>query len=303
MSRTTNSSTLTTTVTPSGDSPTDIQFGGKYVNIVDTLDVQISLKDGAPDYRFADKWSSFKSVEDAHLKIPLIRKTYHSAPYDSLICMVENDEYNYVFPPVVSEETNTHTFVFGTDHRHGTNVLDVDNRVISYDGEADSHTDLMDFTNPALTEIRLIEDNGSTPDWCEISNIGKHSITVRCKGDGIRSPRSANILLAYAMKVNEKWRYINFRVQVAQSSRFQFEGNQHLVHSKGASGDDLKDGVQQVHENRTILYYYNPSNVAQSTDQRVELPIRLVALVLATAGRRGYGYTCGEMADCSIQYR
>ncbi|MBQ9603704.1 MAG: InlB B-repeat-containing protein, partial [Paludibacteraceae bacterium] len=274
LSRTTNSSTLTTTVTPSGDSPTDIQFGGKYVNIVDTLDVQISLKDGAPDYRFADKWSSFKSVEDAHLKIPLIRKTYHSAPYDSLICMVENDEYNYVFPPVVSEETNTHTFVFGTDHRHGTNVLDVDNRVISYDGEADSHTDLMDFTNPALTEIRLIEDNGSTPDWCEISNIGKHSITVRCKGDGIRSPRSANILLAYAMKVNEKWRYINFRVQVAQSSRFQFEGNQHLVHSKGASGDDLKDGVQQVHENRTILYYYNPSNVAQSTDQRVELPIR-----------------------------
>ena len=274
LSRTTNSSTLTTTVTPSGDSPTDIQFGGKYVNIVDTLDVRISLQDRAPDYRFADKWSSFKSVEDAHLKIPLIRKTYHSAPYDSLICSVADDEYTYVFPPVVSEETNTHTFVFGTDHRHGTNVLDVDNRVISYDGEADSHTDLMDFTDPSKTEIRLIEEDGSTPDWCEISGKTSNTITVRCKGDGIRSPRSANILLAYAMKVNEKWRYINFRVQVAQSSRFQFEGNQHLVHSKGASGDDLKDGVQQVHENRTILYYYNPSNVAQSTDQRVELPIR-----------------------------
>ncbi len=275
LSRTTNASTLTTTVTPTGDSPTEIQFGGKYVNIVDTLDVQISLKDGAPDYRFADKWSSFKSVEDAHLKIPLIRKTYHSAPYDSLICTVADDEYNYVFPPVVSAETNTHTFVFGTDHRQGTNVLDVDNRVISYEGDAHDHTDDMDFTNPALTEIRLIEADGSTPDWCEISEIGKHSITVRCKGNGIRSPRSANILLAYAMEVDGRWRYMNFRVQVAQSSRFQFEGNQHLVHSKGASGDDLKDGVQQVHENRTILYYYNPHvNNPQSTDQRVELPIR-----------------------------
>ena len=275
LSRTTNSTDLTTIVTPTGDSPTDIQFGGKYVNIVDTLDVRISLQDGAPDYRFADKWSSFKSVEDAHLKIPLIRKTYHSAPYDSLICTVADDEYTYVFPPVVSEETNTHTFVFGTDHRHGTNVLDVDNRVISYDGEADSHTDLMDFTDPSKTEIRLIEEDGSTPDWCEISGKTSNTITVRCKGDGIRSPRSANILLAYAMQVNTKWRYINFRVQVAQSSRFQFEGNQHLVHSKGASGDDLKDGVQQVHENRTILYYYNPHvNNPQSTDQRVELPIR-----------------------------
>jgi len=275
LSRSTNASTLTTTVTPSGSSPTNIQYGGKYVNIVDTLDVQISLQDEAPEYHFADQWSSFKSVEDAHLKIPLIRKTYHTAPYDSLICTVADDEYNYVFPPVVSGETNTHTFVFGTDHRHGTNILDVDNRVISSSGETDDHTGSMDFTNPALTEIRLIEADGSTPDWCEITEVTDNTITVHCIGDGIRSPRSANILLAYAMQVHEKWRYINFRVQIAQSSRFQFEGNQHLVHSKGASGDDLKDGVQQVHENRTILYYYNPHvNNPQSTDQRVELPIR-----------------------------
>ena len=277
LSRTTNASTLTTTVTPSGASPVNIQYGGKYVNIVDTLDVQISLQRDAPDYHFADKWSSFKSVEDAHLKIPLIRKTYHTAPYDSLICTVENDEYTYVFPPEISKDVNdTHTFIFGTDHRYGTNVLDVDNRVISYDGEADDHTGLMDFTDPALTEIRLIEEDGSTPDWCEISGKTSNTITVRCKGNGIRSSRSANIYLAYAMEVGEpkRWRYINFSVQVMQGSRFQYEGNQHLVHSKGASGDDLKDGVQQVHENKTILYYYNASAVEQSEDQRVELPIR-----------------------------
>ena len=277
LSRSTNSTDLTTIVTPSGDSPTEIQYGGKYVNIVDTLDVRISLRPEAPDYHFADQWSSFKSVEDAHLKIPLIRKTYHTAPYDSLICTVDRDEYTYVFPPEISEGVNdTHTFIFGTDHRFGTNILDVDNHVVSYSGEADSHTGSMDLDNPALAEIRLIEADGSTPDWCEITAVTDNTITVHCKGDGIRSSRSANIYLAYAMEVGDpkRWRYINFSVQVMQGSRFQYEGNQHLVHSKGASGDDLKDGVQQVHENKTILYYYNASGVEQSEDQRVELPIR-----------------------------
>ena len=272
----TNAGTLTTTVTPSDDSPTDIQYGGKYVNIVDTLDVQISLQNDAPDYRFADKWSSFTSVDDAHLKIPLIRKTYHELPYDSLICAVENDEYNYAFPPEVTEDVNdTHTFTLTTDHRTGTNILDVENRVVAfYTDTEDDHTDLMDFTDIDKAEIRLVEENGNTPDWCEISALGSNTITVRCKGNGIRSPRSASLYIAYTMEVKRRWRFINFRIQVNQLSRFQYAGNQNLVHSKGASGADLKDGVQQVHENKTILYYYNPSNTAQSTDQRVELPIR-----------------------------
>ena len=276
LSKTTNSGNLITTVTPAGDSPTDIQYGGKYVNIVDTLDVQISLQNDAPDYRFADKWSSFTSVDDAHLKIPLVRKTYHELPYDSLICAVENDEYNYAFPPEVTEDVNdTHTFTLTTDHRTGTNILDVENQVVAFDTDTeDDHTDLMDFTDIDKAEIRLVEENGNTPDWCEISGLGPNTITVRCKGNGIRSPRSATLYIAYTMEVKGRWRFINFRIQVNQLSRFQYAGNQNLVHSKGASGADLKDGVQQVHENKTILYYYNPSNTAQSTDQRVELPIR-----------------------------
>lgn len=274
LSKSTNAGSLTTTVTPAGDSPMNIQYGGKYVNIVDTLDVQISLQDDAPTYRFADKWSSFTSLEDAHLKIPLIRRTYHETPYDSLICEVESDEYYFVFPPEVTEGVNdTHTFTLGTDHRFGTNTLDVDNKVVAYVGEHDDHTDYMHLDNPALTEIRLMDENGNTPSWCEISNTTENTITVRCKENGIRSPRSANLYLAYTMEVKGVWRYINFRLQVMQSSRFQY-GNQNLVHSRGASGDTLVDGVQQVHENRNILYYYNPSNAAQSTDQRVELPVR-----------------------------
>ena len=264
---------LVTTVTPSGDSPLNKQYGGKYVNIVDTLDVVISLQDGAPTYRFADKWKDFTSVDDAHLKIPLIRRTYHEAPYDSLVCYPESDEYYFVFPPEVEGETAYHTFTLHTDHRWGTNILDVDGKVVSYTGTGDDYTGDMKLNNPDYAEVRLMDAKGNTPDWCEIHSLGTNTITVFCKGNGIRAPRSADLFLAYTMKVDNKWRYINFRLQVMQSSRFQY-GNQNLVHSKGASGDDLKDGVQQVHENKNVLYYYNPSNAAQSTDQRVELPIR-----------------------------
>ena len=275
LSTSTNTTTLETTVTPSGDSPLGTKYNGKYVNIVDTLDVRIILRDGAHSYGFKDKWSSYTSVEDAHLKIPMVRKTYHEAPYDSLLCTVDRDEYTYVFPPEVNGSNNTHTFTFRTAHLKGTNVLDVEGTSVAYtNAHDDDHTSNMRFRNPAMTEIRLMDEYGNTPDWCEISDTTDNTITVRCKGNGIRSPRSANIYLAYTLQVEGVWRYVNFRVQVMQASRFQYTGHQHLLHSKGASGDDLKDGVQQVHENRTIVYYYNPSNAAQSTDQRVELPIR-----------------------------
>ena len=278
LSISTNAATLVTTVTPAGNSPTEVRYPagtGPFVDIVDTLDVLLSLQTGAPVYRFKDKWSSYTSINDAHLKIPLIRKTYHSVPYDSLICVVEDDEYNYVFPSDISTGVNDeHTFTFYTDHRFGTHILGTDNEVVSYTGESDNQTSLMDFTNVDLAEIRLLDEYGNSPDWCEISSKGANTITVRCLGNGIRSPRSATLYLAYAMNVNDRFRFVNFRVGVAQLSRFQYANNQVLIHSKGASGQPLVDGIQQVHENKNIIYYYNPSNAAQSTDQRVELPIR-----------------------------
>ena len=273
-----DSVTMMTTVTPSGDSPLGTRSPagtGPFVNIVDTLDVQVSLQTGAHHYGFKDKWSEFSSVEDAHLKIPLVRRTYHEAAYDSILCTVDRDEYTYVFPPEVTESTNTHTFTFRTRQHQGTHILDTEGHTIAYtETHDDDHTEDMHLGNPAYAEIRLIDEYGDTPDWCEISSIGDHTVTIRCLGNGIRAPRSASVYLAYTLQTHGVWRYVNFRVQVMQASRFQYKGNQHLIHSEGASGAPLKDGVQQVHENRNIVYYYNPSNAAQSTDQRVELPIR-----------------------------
>ena len=248
------------------------------MNIVDTLDVVISLQGGAPDYRFASKWISFSSLEDAHLKIPLIRKTYHTAPHDSILCTVERDEYNYVFPAEVGGGT-THTFTLHTDHRTGASIMDIDNHVAAYTSESHDHTSAMDFTNPALTEIRLIDEYGNTPTWCEISAKGSNTITVRCTQNGIRSPRSAYVYIAYTMNVNGRWRYINFRLGVTQLSKFHYANNQVLIHSRGASGDTLADGVQQVHENRNTR--------RTQRDQQISVSSCRYASVTSTAGGAG----------------
>ncbi len=274
---------FTSTITPSGSSPMDVTIDGKYVNIVDTLRVTVGLQGGTPpDYRFKGDWSSFTSLSDACLKIPLIRKTYHTAPYDSLVCVPEGEEYNFTFPatlPTGVGADSTHTFYLSTVYRHGTNTLDADGHVVKYvASETDNLTDEMHLGNPSLAEIRLVDEYGKKPDWCEISAIGDSTVTMKCLKNGIRSPRSATLYFAYIVDVDGSegydYRYANFKLTVSQPSFFQYANNQTLVHSAGASGDPLMpDGRQQTHENKRILYYYNPGNYGK-VNQAVELPVR-----------------------------
>ena len=272
LSFTLNKSTLTTTVSTSGvtTSPTNVKIGGQYVNIVDTLHVTLSLKEGAPAYRFKDKWSSFKSIRDAELKIPLIRKTYHVAAYDSLVCTVAGDAYNHTFPNVIDPESpdSTYTFVLGTEQRTGHHVLDVDNTAVAVlDATTTDRTSLMNLSSKTLAEVQLVDEFGNTPSWCHISDKGTHSIEVTCTENGIRSPRTAYVYIAYIVTISEEIRFINIRLTVSQPSLYEYANNQHLVHSSGASGDPIgEDGMQQVHQNKRILYYY--------PDQNVELPVR-----------------------------
>ena len=279
----TNATDLTTTITPTPlptTSPTNVTIGGKYVNIVDTLVVTLSLKDGAPAYRFKD-WKNVNSLSDACLKIPLVRKTYHTAPYDSIICSVEGEEYNYAFPATlpkgvgVVESDSCHTFVLNTSHYTGTKTLDIDNNIIVYSaGDPVDLTSSMELNNINMAEIRLIDEYGKIPDWCEISAIGDHSVTVKCKKNGVRSPRLAYIYFAYIVTdENSQMQFVNYRLTISQASLFQYANNQTLTHSRGVTGDEKVNGMQQVHENKRVLYYYNPAPYAES-DQDVELPVR-----------------------------
>ena len=264
-----NTSTLTTTVSTSGatTSPTDVKIGGEYVNIVDTLHVTISLQEGAPAYRFKDKWSNFKSVDDAELKIPLIRKTYHDANYDSLACYVEGDEYNYTFPNTITTPVS-HTFTLGTVRRVGQHVLDVENTAVAVKSATETDiTDLMDLSDKDLAEIRLLDEFGKRPTWCRLGDKDENTIEVICTESGIRTPRTAYLYIAYIVVIDEQIRFVNYRLTVSQPSLYAYGNNQHLVHNSGASGDPLDaKGMQQVHENKRILYYY--------PDQDVELPVR-----------------------------
>ncbi|MBQ2067703.1 MAG: InlB B-repeat-containing protein, partial [Paludibacteraceae bacterium] len=259
------------TVSTSDDSPRNVTIGGKYVNIVDTLRVTLSLQTGAPAYRFKGDWSGFRSVSDAELKIPLIRKTYHEANYDSLVCVVEDDVYNHTFPNEI-DPLNPESFIFnlGTKNRTGRHVLDVANMTLEVlDGDETDVTvsGRMDLSSTAMAEVLLVDEYGNTPTWCRISGKTATSITVQCTQSGIRTPRTAYLRIFYIVMINSKMYVVTEQLTVSQPSYFQYANNQHLVHSPGASGDPLRaDGMQQVHENKRILYYY--------PDQDVELPIR-----------------------------
>lgn len=269
LSNTLNTSNLNTTVSTSSatTSPTNVTIGGKYVNIVDTLHVTVSLQSGAPAYRFKDKWSSFKSVKDAELKIPLIRKTFHVEAYDTVACLEVNEEFDHTFPNTVTTPVS-YTFNLATVQRTGYHVLDVQN--IVYDERDATETDIsagMDLNNKNLAAVQLTDAFGQTPDWCRLKAKDAKTITVECTKSGIRSPRTAYLRIVYIVTVNGQPRYVNYRLSVSQPSLYEYANNQHLVHSSGASGDPLDaKGMQQVHENKRILYYY--------PDQNVELPVR-----------------------------
>ncbi len=265
-----NAETLTTTISTSGaaTSPMNVKIDGKYVNIVDTLHVTISLQPGAPAYRFKDGWSSYQSVRDAELKIPLIRTTYHIDDFDSLACTVANDEYNYTFPNKVTlDPAVTHKFVLGTANYTGKQVLDVNNRPFAtIDSRVEDVTNKMDLSDKSLAEVRLMDDYGNTPSWCKITGKTKNTITVQCTENGIRSPRRAYIFISYVIMLGGDMRFVSQRLSVSQPSLYEYANNQQLIHSSGASGDPLVGGIQQVHENKRVLYYY--------PEQNVELPVR-----------------------------
>ena len=271
LSHSLNTTTLTTTVSTSGatTSPMSKTIGGKNVNIVDTLHVTLTLDKEAPAYRFKDKWSGFKSISDAELKIPLIRKVYHVEAFDSLKCYVENDEYNYVFPNAI-DDTVSHEFVLGTQRRIGNHVHDVNETSIAViDVDVEDVTDSMKLNDIYKAQIRLIDEAGKKPTWCRISAKSDHTITIECTESGIRTPRTAYVYVAYLIqfKGEAQPRFENFRFTVSQPSLYEYANNQVLVHNSGASGDPLdENGMQQVHQNKRILYYY--------PEQDVELPIR-----------------------------
>ncbi len=277
-----NRTTLTTMVRVAGDSPTEVKDkSGNYIDIVDTLRVTLSLKDGAQTYRFKGDWSGFKSISDANLKIPLIRKTYHEEDFYSLNCAVEGDDENFTFPATITPGDNdSHDYILYTFLHEGTRMVDVDGNVVAITSErfidvtedhegkgGDKDTVGMHLNNKLVAEVRLMDIYGDAPDWCEIDTITSDTVTIKCTKNGIRSPRTAYLYLAYIVVINGDTRFVNRRLTVSQASYFEYANNQTLVHSHGASGDEkMENGMQQVHTNKRILYYY--------PDQDVELPVR-----------------------------
>ncbi|MBQ6776950.1 MAG: hypothetical protein IJP52_01360 [Paludibacteraceae bacterium] len=279
-----SSNSFTSTITPTGLSPRNVKdASGNHIDIVDTLCVTLGLQTDAPSYRFKGDWSGFKRIDDGNLKIPLVRKTYHEASFDSLICEEVTKAERHSFPAVLTEGVNdTVLLKFSTIRREGTRLLNTANEVISVISSTssyvtrdikyknDSSTDSikgMHLNNKDLAEVRLMDEYGNTPTWCKIKAKGDSTVTIQCLSDGVRSPRSTELYLVYVITIEENMRILTYHVTISQASHFDYANNQRLIHTSGASGDPIGAyGLQQVHQNKRILYYY--------PEQDVELPVR-----------------------------
>ena len=281
-----SSNSFTSTITPTGLSPLNVRDArGNYIDIVDTLRVTLGLQTGAPSYRFKGDWSTFKRIEDGNLKIPLVRRTYHGVPFDSLVCEEANPEYNHSFPAKLVKEgenqNDTLLLEFSTIRRQGTHLQNTSGDVVSVISSTSSYVtrDIKKKGSPSdsiigmhlndkdLAEVRLMDEYGNTPTWCKIKAKGDSTITLQCLSDGVRSPRSTELYLVYVIIIEGEMRIVTYRLTVSQASHFDYANNQQLIHTSGASGDPIGvDGLQQVHQNKRILYYY--------PDQDVELPVR-----------------------------
>ncbi len=270
----TTESTLVTTIAPgSATSPKGVQIAGTYVDIVDTMVVTLSTT-ATHTYRFKGDWSGYSSISDANLKIPLVRKTYHDIPYDSLVCMIIKGQMGYTFPATLTTsgvgKNDEYTFRLSTLRRTGTHVVDADGNIVDVQSPTEAFVNTsgdVHLRNKYLAEVRLVDEYGNTPTWCEIQSKEDTTITVKCLANGIRAPRSAYIYLAYIVMIGGDMHFVNAKLTVSQTSLFASGSNQVLVHSSGASGDEpMANGMQQVHANRRIIYYY--------PDEDVELPVR-----------------------------
>lgn len=279
-----SSNSFTSTIRPDGLSPRNVtDASDNYIDIVDTLRVRLGLQTDAPSYRFKGDWSGFKRIEDGNLKIPLVRKTYHEALFDSLICEEVTNSEQHSFPAVLTKDVNdTVLLKFSTIRREGNRLLNTANEVISVisstssyvtrdikykkDSDKDSITG-MHLNNKDLAEVRLMDEYGNTPTWCKIKAKGDSTVTIECLSDGVRSPRSTGLYLVYVITIEGNMRILTYHVTISQASHFDYANNQRLIHTSGASGDPIgADGLQQVHQNKRILYYY--------PEQDVELPVR-----------------------------
>ncbi len=279
---------FTSRITPTGTSPRNVKddASGKYIDIVDTLRVRLRLQEDAPSYRFKGDWSGFKRIEDGNLKIPLVRKTYHEASFDSLICKEVTTSEQHSFPAVLVKEgpqkNDTVQLKFSTIRRVGTRLLNTADEVISVISSTSSNVtrDIkkkgsstadsiigMHLNDKDLAEVRLMDEYGNTPTWCKIKAKGDSTVTIQCLSDGVRSPRSTELYLVYVISIEKNMRILTYHVTISQASHFDYANNQQLIHTSGASGDPIgADGLQQVHKNKRILYYY--------PEQDVELPVR-----------------------------
>ena len=189
----------------------------------------------------------------------VIRKSYHTEPLPEFEFSVSPS--TYIFGP----EAGSQTFTIKGTHQHGTAYYDVDARLV----------DTVLIYGPV--DMPLNEDPGklsymfscldrnseAVSDWLSVGTIDaiNNTITLNAEANG-NGYRQARLVVKVDLEQTQAGitdphtttRTININQRSGQ-------GTIEFAHQRGASGDELDHGRQQVHTAERVIYYQPNQNI------------------------------------------
>ena len=189
----------------------------------------------------------------------VIRKSYHTEPLPEFEFSVSPS--TYIFGP----EAGSQTFTIKGTHQHGTAYYDVDARLVDtvlIYGPVDMP--LKDDEGKLEYKFSCLDRNSeAVSDWLSVGTIDaiNNTITLNAEANG-NGYRQARLVVKVDLEqtqigtpdLHTTTRTININQRSAQ-------GTIAFSHQKGASGDELDHGRQQVHTAERVIYYQPNQNI------------------------------------------
>lgn len=189
----------------------------------------------------------------------VIRKSYHTKPLPEFEFSVSPS--TYIFGP----EAGSQTFTIKGTHQHGTAYYDVDARLV----------DTVLIYGPV--DMPLNEDPGklsymfscldrnseAVSDWLSVGTIDaiNNTITLNAEAND-NGYRQARLVVEVDLKQTQAGitdpHHTTRTININQRSG---QGTIKFAHQRGASGDELDHGRQQVHTAERVIYYQPNQNI------------------------------------------
>ena len=175
----------------------------------------------------------------------VVRKAYHQDNLPDLIFSITPMTYTF------SKEREEKIFDVVAMHQHGSVIYNVDNQVIKTEYDNPNMPEKVDLSQVNLTF------NLDTVKWLKATSFGDAQIKVTAKENEGSTKRSFTLIGSIAPKNHSDHPAVDFNIELHQRG---VHGGIQFLSNKGQTGDNLKNGRQQVHTAEKVIYYHSGQN-------------------------------------------